>query len=95
LPSAISQLGAIYMPVDGLIEVEGELKKLNTQLDKVNGDLQRVMRKLENMDFINKAPAEVIAQQQDWKKELIEKGDKLRKLIETLSGCAGGSKPEA
>lgn len=85
LPSGISQLGALYMPVDGLIDITVELKKLNTQLDKVNGDLERVMRKLGNMDFINKAPAEVIAQQQEWKKELIEKGDKLRKLIETLS----------
>lgn len=91
MPSAISQLGAIYMPVDGLIDVAAEIQKLSTQRDKANAELEKVTKKLGNMDFINKAPAHVIEQQQDRKKELIEKADKLDKLIETLSECAADS----
>jgi valyl-tRNA synthetase len=88
LPSAISQLGAIYMPVDGLIDAEEEVRKLTGQLDKVKDDLQRVMRKLDNMDFINKAPREVVQQQEERKKDLLERAEKLTKLIETLNDCS-------
>lgn len=84
MPSAISQLGAVYMPVDGLIDVEAEVKKLKGQQEKVSSELQKVTRKLGNMDFINKAPADVVQQQEERKKQLIEKCDKLEKLIETL-----------
>ncbi len=84
VPSAISQLGAVYMPVEGLIDVEAEVQKLRSQQDKVASDLEKIIRKLGNMDFIQKAPADVVQQQEDRKKELVEKSDKLEKLIETL-----------
>ncbi len=90
MPSAISQLGAIYMPVEGLIDLQAEVAKLTGQLEKVTGELQKVTRKLGNMDFINKAPAEVVEQQEERKKALLEKSEKLEKLIETLSECAAG-----
>ncbi len=90
MPSAISQLGAVYMPVDGLIDVTAEIQKLSGQKEKVDAELNKVTRKLGNMDFINKAPAHVIEIQESRKKDLLEKADKLDKLIETLSECASG-----
>ncbi len=94
MPSAISQLGAVYMPVSGLIDVGEEVKKLTKQQDKVAADLQKVTRKLGNMDFVNKAPKHVIEQQEERKKSLLEKSDKLEKLIETLSECEQVPKSE-
>ncbi len=88
MPSAISQLGTVYMPVEGLIDVQSEIDKLKGQLAKIDGDLQKVVRKLGNMEFINKAPKAVVAQQEERKRALIEKNDKLEKLITTLSECA-------
>ncbi len=85
MPSAISQLGAVYMPVEGVIDVEQEVGKLRVQQEKVAAELQKVVRKLGNMDFISKAPKHVVAQQEERKKSLVEKSDKLEKLIETLS----------
>ncbi len=85
MPSAVSQLGGVYMPVEGIVDAEAEIKKLKAQMEKVNTDLERTTRKLGNMDFINKAPREVVAQQEDRKKQLLEKSEKLQKLIETLS----------
>ncbi len=85
MPSAVSQLGGVYMPVRGVVDTEAEIKKLAIQLEKVNSDLERTTRKLGNMDFINKAPRNVVAMHEDRKKELLEKSEKLEKLIETLS----------
>ena len=85
MPSGLSQLGAVYMPLEGLIDVAAEVARLNTQLEKINEELERVNKKLGNMDFISKAPKSVVQVQENRKKELLEKSEKLTKLIATLS----------
>ncbi len=84
MPSGISALGTIYMSIEGLVDVEAEIKKLSAELDEVNGHLANVKKKLENPSFVNKAPREVVALQEKRQEELVEKGEKLRKMIETL-----------
>ncbi|MBU0679097.1 MAG: valine--tRNA ligase [Verrucomicrobia bacterium] len=85
MPSVITRLGTVYMKIEGLIDIDSEIQRLEAQAEKVNEDLGRVTKKLENMDFINKAPKDVVAVQENRKTELIEKNDKLQKLIDTLS----------
>ncbi|NCD32737.1 MAG: valine--tRNA ligase [Spartobacteria bacterium] len=85
MPSALTQLGTLYMPLDGIVDVQAEMEKLKAELAKINGDLISVSKKLENMDFINKAPAKVVAIQENRKKELLEKADKVSKRISAFS----------
>ena len=85
MPSGISKLGTIYMPLKGLVDIENEVKRLTGQLDKVSGDLDRVNRKLENESFVSKAPAAVVDKQRARKQELRENSDRLERLIDTLS----------
>ena len=90
MPTGLSQLGPVYMPLEGLVDVAEELTKLNGQLSKVNDDLERVTRKLENINFVNKAPDSVVAIQKDRKRDLLEKRDKVTQLIETLGAQGDG-----
>ena len=85
MPSGLSQLGTVYMPLAGLVDVPAEIARLSGQLDKVEGDLNGVTRKLDNISFVSKAPAHVVDLQKTRKKELLEKREKLQQLIETLS----------
>lgn len=85
MPSGLSQLGAIYMPLGGLVDVDAELQRLTGQIDKVGGDLKGVNKKLDNMNFVSRAPAHVVEQQKSRKKDLLEKHEKLQKLIDTLA----------
>jgi valyl-tRNA synthetase len=80
MPSGIGRLGTLYMPIEGLVDIEAEKTRMDDQLDKTNADLQRVNKKLDNMDFIQKAPPEVVGKQKTRKRELIEKTEKLKKL---------------
>ena len=48
-------------------------------------DLERVNAKLQNMDFVQKAPAEVVDLQKKRRQELLETSEKLKNLIETLT----------
>lgn len=84
-PGSIEKLGTIYMPIKGLVDPQAEMEKLKDQLAKAEQDMNRVNAKLQNMDFVKKAPKAVVAQQEARKQELAETRDKLTKLIETFS----------
>ena len=50
-----------FVPLGGTIDVEEELKKLQTELDYTKGFLNSVMKKLSNERFVNSAPEAVVA----------------------------------
>ncbi len=85
MPSGIGKLGNIYMSIEGLVDVDAEIQRLTGQMEKTTSDLEKVSKKLENINFVNKAPKEVVDHQKNRKKELLEKNEKLGKLITTLS----------
>ncbi|MCK5528833.1 MAG: valine--tRNA ligase [Kiritimatiellae bacterium] len=84
MPSGLCNLGALYMPLEGLIDIEAETKRLAGQLEKLSQDVQRVNGKLNNHAFVSKAPSHVIDRQVALKNEILEKIQKLETLIETL-----------
>ena len=73
------------MPLAGLVDVAAEIEKLNGQLDDVATNLARVTKKLENINFVSRAPVSVVDVQKNLKKELLGKHDKLQQMMETLS----------
>jgi len=85
MPSAITPLGAIHMSLEGLVDTEAELARLNEQLAKLDMDLERVTKKLNNEGFVNKAPRDVVEREKGRKEALLEKRGKLEHIIETLS----------
>lgn len=85
MPSGLSKLGALYMPLEGLIDIEEEKTRLAGQLEKTLANIERVNAKLANESFVSKAPEHVVELQQAKKQELIEERGKLQKLIDTLS----------
>ncbi len=84
MPSAVSQLGTLYMPVDGVIDVEAELNKLENELAAINGHIANATRKLENENFVSKAPESVVVKARANKDALLEKAEKVQRLIEAL-----------
>ncbi|MDK2857968.1 MAG: valyl-tRNA synthetase [Verrucomicrobiota bacterium] len=85
MPSGISQLGTVYMSIEGLIDADAEIKRLKKQLGTVENGIGGITKKLSNENFISKAPADVVAGEEKRKGELLGKREKLRKLIEMLS----------
>jgi valyl-tRNA synthetase len=86
MPSGLSKLGAIYMPVEGLVDVQAEIARLTKQKEKVVSELSRADAKLDNASFVSKAPPQVVAQFEQSRKELREQSEKYTRLIEALSG---------
>ncbi|WP_298902384.1 valine--tRNA ligase [uncultured Psychroserpens sp.] len=68
-----------FIPMEGSIDVEAEIKKLTEELNYTEGFLISVQKKLSNERFVNNAPEQVVASEK--KKE----ADALAK-IETIKG---------
>jgi len=49
-----------YIPMEGMIDVEEEIKKLKEELEYQKGFLKSVMKKLNNEKFVNNAPSKVV-----------------------------------
>ena len=56
---------AIFVPMQGLIDIDRELEKLGRERDKIMVQLQRIEGKLSNEKFMANAPAEVVAKEQE------------------------------
>ena len=54
-----------YIPLDGFIDVEEELKKLEDELKYTQGFLASVMKKLGNERFVNNAPEAVVTKEKE------------------------------
>jgi len=85
IPSAVTKLGTVCMPVEGVIDVEAERERLTAQLDKVLANLAIVNRKLDNESFVSKAPEAVVDKSRANRKILLEESDKIKRLIDALS----------
>ncbi|MCK5850820.1 MAG: valine--tRNA ligase [Kiritimatiellae bacterium] len=84
MPSGVGKLGMIYMPLEGVIDVEAEMKKLSGQIEKTTSMLARCTGKLSNEAFVSQAPKDVVDLQRLRKKEFLEEIEKLNGLISTL-----------
>ena len=84
MPSALTAIGTVYMPVEGLIDVKAESVKLAQQLAELGGHLERANQKLNNPGFVSKAKPEVVAQFQKSRQEIQDKYDKVKRLLEML-----------
>jgi valyl-tRNA synthetase len=91
MPLGVTPLGTIYMPLEGLVDVDAEIERLSGQLDKVSSDLERSNRKLGNMDFVTKAAPDVVERERGRKEELLKQRDKLVRLTSTLEAMKSGS----
>jgi valyl-tRNA synthetase len=62
-PQAAAQIGAemeIYVPLAGIIDLAEERGRLQKEITRVEGELGALKKKLENPNFVARAPAEVV-----------------------------------
>jgi valyl-tRNA synthetase len=73
-----------YVPLEGFIDVEEELKKLEEELGYTKGFLNSVMKKLGNYRFVNSAPEAVVAKEKTKQTDAEAKIKVLEERIDSL-----------
>ena len=75
--SAVTHEARMFMPMSDLVDMEKEKARMEKELGKNKAELDKLESKLQNPGFINKAPANVVAAEQ-------ERAEKLKSLIAKL-----------
>ena len=76
----------IFLPLEGLIDVEKETARIHKEIEGKEKDVARLMAKLSNPQFAEKAPPEVIAKEEGKLAESRSTLEKLRERLSTLRG---------
>jgi valyl-tRNA synthetase len=82
--SAVVQGAEVFLPLEGLIDVDEERARLSRESDKLLADLENSRKKLRNQDFLTKARPEVVEKEKIRLAQLEETLDKLKRAQESL-----------
>jgi valyl-tRNA synthetase len=74
----------VHVKVGEVIDVEKEIGRIEKRLKETEGEIEKIKRKLQNKNFIEKAPSEVVKKNRERLSELEEILIKLRKTISQL-----------
>ncbi len=74
----------VYVPLEGLINVEVERRRLQKEIEQKEQFLKRLEAKLGNEQFLTKAPAEVVERERQKARDATEELKKLRENLEAL-----------
>ena len=84
--SAIALLGEmkVFIPLEGLVDIEEEKGRLEKKLSKLNKELESVQNRLSNDAFIEKAPSDVVDDLKAKLKGLISDQSRIEEQIKLL-----------
>jgi len=74
----------IFIPLEGLIDIQKEKERLKKEIEKTRNNLSRVQVRLANQDFLKRAPREIIEKNKNYEVQLKEQFDKLEASLKSL-----------
>ena len=83
-PTAHSELGELFMPLEGLIDLDAEKARLAKELEKAALEITKVEQKLNNPAFVGKVPTNVLQEHQKRLTDWQAKQTYLQKALEGL-----------
>jgi valyl-tRNA synthetase len=84
---ALTPLGELFLPLEGLIDVAAERVRWRKELEKIRSDIEKTSQKLSNPSFAQKAPPQVLAEHQQ---RLIDLNAKHAQVLAALDALASG-----
>ncbi|MCF6312045.1 MAG: valine--tRNA ligase [Verrucomicrobiales bacterium] len=84
VPVALTPIGKIYMPLEGLIDIDAEKKRLSKELGKAEAELVKVNKKLSNEQFVSRAPEAVIEENRERQQHWKERAAELQQMLDNL-----------
>ena len=86
VPAAVTAVGELYMPLDGLIDVGEETKRLEKEITKVAKELEKADQKLGNPSFMERAKPEIVEEHRQRRGEWQKRLEQLKEMLSNLKG---------
>ncbi|MEI3605839.1 valine--tRNA ligase [Pseudogracilibacillus sp. SE30717A] len=84
--SAVITGAEVFLPLEGLIDFDKEIARLENELEKWNKEVALVQKKLSNKGFVDKAPEKVVEAERKKEVEYIEKREMVEQRLKELKG---------
>ncbi len=85
-PRMVLEWAEVFIPLEGLLDLHQEYKRLQQELKKARAGLEATLRKLDNPDFLARAPEEIIEKEKRKAREFKEKVERLEQNLQLLQG---------
>ncbi|HUF63416.1 MAG TPA: valine--tRNA ligase [Verrucomicrobiales bacterium] len=86
VPGTLTELGEIFMPLEGLVDTSAEKARISRELVQIDQELNRVESRLGNPSFVDRAPSEVIEENRRRRSDLMQKRRQLLEMLDILEG---------
>jgi valyl-tRNA synthetase len=84
--TAVLKGATIFVPLEGVVDFNQEIERLEKELTKLRKELGGVSKKLGNGGFLTKAPPDIVDKVRAKERELLEKQDKLENNLHRIRG---------
>jgi len=84
-PVAVTAIAEVHLPLEGLVDLEAEKKRIDGEIAKVQKELSRSEGMLGNPKFVENAKPEVVQKERERLEEWREKLTQLEELRGALS----------
>ena len=78
----------LFLPLDGVIDLDRERTRLTAEITRLQGQATGTAKKLENENFVSRAPDDVVQKERDKLAQFQEQASKLREKLTELEGGA-------
>ncbi|MBY0563860.1 MAG: valine--tRNA ligase [Hyphomonadaceae bacterium] len=76
----------VALPLDGVVDLPAEAARLAKEIAKLAGELAKMDAKLNNVEFVNKAPEEVVEELRERRDEAVGSVAKLKAALAQIGG---------
>lgn len=83
-PATLTPLGELFLPLEGLVDVDAERSRITKELEKISKEISKSEAKLGNPGFVDRAPAQVVDQERARLDEWKAKRDRLSAMLAAL-----------
>ena len=83
--SLVVKGGELFMPLLDLVDKDKELDRLNKEVKKLEGEIERIDKKLGNQGFVAKAPEAVVNAEKEKRVKYVEMLEAVKVRIEALN----------
>ena len=85
LVSVVVKGGELFLPLLDLVDREKELERLAKEVKKLEGEIERIDKKLSNAGFVAKAPEKVVLGEKEKRSKYVEMLEAVKARVEALN----------
>ena len=78
VPMVLTPIGQVFLPLEGLVDVQAEKERLAKEIAKLEKELEAVQKKLANANFVDRAPAAVVEEHRQRERDFNGRLEQLR-----------------